>query len=32
MLFYWATAVVASMFVLYLSAGIVRRFVSFFTN
>ena len=31
-LFYWATAVVASVIVLYLSIGIVRRFVSFFAN
>jgi hypothetical protein len=31
-LFYWTTAVVASVIVLYLSVGIVRRFVSFFAN
>ena len=31
-LFYWATAVVASLIVLYLSIGIVRRFVSFVAN
>jgi uncharacterized membrane protein SpoIIM required for sporulation len=31
-LFYWATAVVASIVVVYLSVGIVRQVISFVAN